>query len=108
MGEEEMTTLIKQLISVLAFLLVVFFYITFRRVAEALGQWMKDLPVWKSIRDLKNNDWVRALFIILFLQVLPIVLLLSFFNQWIRKRRGVYNKLRNMQAQAETSLYSIG
>jgi len=69
---------------------VIFFYFMFKRIAEAMGKWLHDLPAFKAANKLRQNDWVRACFICCFLPVFPFIFCLGAVNQCIRKCRGIY------------------
>lgn len=69
----------------------IFAYVSLFRVVRAMGQWMLELPAWKSFNGMLTNPWVRAGVLCPFTPLIPWIMLLSLVNQWFRKCRGVYS-----------------
>lgn len=81
--------------AILAFLVgyllvfVIFIFVSFSRVTHKMMLEVEDLPALKSLKGYCENDWVRAGGLCALVPLLPIVLLLSFANQGVRRMRGL-------------------
>lgn len=64
-----------------------FMFVCFRRLWQNTSEWLKDLPIWKSGTSLSEANWARALALSILAPALPVLLLLSSWNQAIRRCR---------------------
>jgi len=67
-----------------------FVYASFGRVVNAMGQWLVDLPAWQTCHHLLESDWSHGLHFVAFFPLVPVIALLSMVNQFVRKKRGLY------------------
>eukprot|EP00929_Paragymnodinium_shiwhaense_P100410 TRINITY_DN6270_c0_g1_i2.p1 TRINITY_DN6270_c0_g1~~TRINITY_DN6270_c0_g1_i2.p1 ORF type:complete len:1129 (-),score=142.73 TRINITY_DN6270_c0_g1_i2:68-3259(-) len=99
----ELAGLLMGLLGFLSLSFVTFVYVCFRRVAAAMGYWFTELPLFKAARALKSNDWVRAFLLCVGLPMIPVILVASCVNQWVRRRRKMYADPSNLQAMEATA-----
>eukprot|EP00403_Amphidinium_massartii_P033378 CAMPEP_0178450438 /NCGR_PEP_ID=MMETSP0689_2-20121128/43126_1 /TAXON_ID=160604 /ORGANISM="Amphidinium massartii, Strain CS-259" /LENGTH=2270 /DNA_ID=CAMNT_0020075907 /DNA_START=356 /DNA_END=7165 /DNA_ORIENTATION=- len=98
--DNKIASMVMGLMGALFILFAVCTYLSFRSVVEAMGQWLKDLPMWKTARSVARSDWSRALFLIIMMFPFPPLLLLSFITQRVRKRRGMYRNYPDLVTRA--------
>uniref|UniRef100_A0A7S4UYS3 Uncharacterized protein n=1 Tax=Alexandrium monilatum TaxID=311494 RepID=A0A7S4UYS3_9DINO len=67
-------------------------YVSLWRVAIAMRRWMREMHTWKTMHSLLENDWVKAALMCLLIPFVPVVVLLSYLNQAVRKRRSLYGR----------------
>jgi len=87
--ESHLALFVHAFIGILALMFIVSTMISFSRLWWRLGTWLHDLPLWKSCIEATKMSWARALAAMLALPFIPVVLVLSSFNQFIRRRRGL-------------------
>jgi len=91
-ADSTIASMVLGLLGVLFLSFGVFVTMSFHRVINAMGMWMKDLPVWTTVWSVARSDWVRAFAFCVLAPWIPGILLLSMLTQSIRKCRGMYKK----------------
>lgn len=75
----------------------VFMIVSFRKVFYIMRDWMHELPVWRLLKSVSQNEWARALSMVVVLPFVPFMFIMSLANQWIRRCRGLYRRIPPIQ-----------
>jgi len=89
--ESSTATLLLIFIGITVCIFYLFIFVTFKRLASAIREWVMELPLWRMMHSLSKNDWVRAGVLCFVLPMSPLLLFLSLVNQWVRVSRGLYS-----------------
>ncbi|CAK0823653.1 unnamed protein product [Prorocentrum cordatum] len=62
---------------------------SFSRIAQALGNWLIDLPLWGKAASVMKTDWAQAFLLCLTLPLILLLAVLCVANQQVRRARGI-------------------
>lgn len=88
-ADSPIASMVQSFLVLTFFTFVVFVYVSFQRLWLTMGDWLMDLPLWKSAISLVQQDWVHAAVLILMIPFVPLLVVLSFSNECVRRCRGL-------------------
>jgi len=91
--DKKISSMILGILAVFFLSFVVFIYVAFKRIVEAMERWVADLPMWRSAMDMLQEPVLLAMFFAPLSITLPFILALSWTNQQVRKIRGLYHRV---------------
>eukprot|EP00448_Togula_jolla_P022655 CAMPEP_0170573004 /NCGR_PEP_ID=MMETSP0224-20130122/2529_1 /TAXON_ID=285029 /ORGANISM="Togula jolla, Strain CCCM 725" /LENGTH=1053 /DNA_ID=CAMNT_0010895553 /DNA_START=38 /DNA_END=3199 /DNA_ORIENTATION=- len=91
-ADSGIANMVMMLLGIFFFIFVGLVFVSLKRVVLAMGQWISELPIWKSVIGVKDSPAVRAMILICFLPLAVVIMPLSIVNQGVRRLRGIYSE----------------
>jgi len=91
-ADSHMATMVCGILGVLFMVFLITMYVTLHRLVKEMGNWLLELPAWKAMFRFAQNNWARALFIVIAFPALVFVPVISAVNQVVRRCRGIYKR----------------